>query len=167
MGEVKFKNGKTVEADVYGASMFYQDAQRQTLEIVFSESSMSFEEAKEVWKSSDDTSEITVTSVITDENGKSQTVVSVQPDYSIPVELKCVQIGDVFKLRMKLAQKTTIERKQEELMNVQMKQAQDIDDANVALCELATLTAELSAQTSTNSNSEDVSEDKDLTGGDE
>ena len=141
MSEVKFKNGKTVEADVYGASLFYQDTQRQTLEIVFSENSMPFEEAKGVWKDPESTSEITITSVITGENNESQVVTSVQLDFTIPVELKCVQSGDNFKLRMKLAQKTATERMQEELIKEQMKQAQDIDDTNVALCELAELIA--------------------------
>ena len=141
MSEVKFKNGKIIEADVYGASLFHQDSQRQTLEIVFSENSMPFEEAKEIWKDPEITSEIVVTSVILGENNESQVVTSIQLDFTIPVELKCVQSEGVFKLRMKLAQKTAIERMQEELIKEQLKQAQDIDDTNIALCELAELVA--------------------------
>ena len=57
---------------------------------------------------------------------------SVQLDFTLPVSLTLNTLNDIPVVRMKLAQKSALERLQE-------KQAQDMDDVNAALCELAAL----------------------------
>lgn len=140
---ITFANGKALETiAVYGSSMQYQDAQRKTLEIVCTAETVTLDEAKALWADTAATREITVTEVITKpvtvdtENSdmtiseKAETVQSVHLNYTLPVELKMDSAG----VHIKLAQKSALEIAQE-------KQAQDMDDVNAALCELAELIA--------------------------
>ena len=121
-----FKNGKQLETTaVYGGTETYQSAQRKTLELVVSADELTLDEAKAIWQDSNATSEITV-----EDNGES----SVQLNFTLPVSLTLSQMDGVDVIRMKLAQKSALELMQE-------KQAQDMDDVNAALCELAEIVA--------------------------
>lgn len=121
---VTFKDGKQLETiAVYGGTETYQSAQRKTLELVVSADKLTLDVAKELWQDSNATSEITV-----EDNGEA----SVQLNYTLPVTLTLSQIDGSAVIRMKLAQKSALELMQE-------KQAQDMDDVNAALCELAEL----------------------------
>lgn len=121
-----FKNGKQLETTaVYGGTETYQSAQRKTLELVVSADELTLDEAKAIWQDSNATSEITV-----EDNGES----SVQLNFTLPVSLTLSQMDGADVIRMKLAQKSALELMQE-------KQAQDMDDVNAALCELAEIVA--------------------------
>ena len=121
---VKFKDGKQVETvAVYGGTETFQAAQRRTLEIVVSSELLTLDEAKAIWQDSGATSEMTIES-----DGQT----SVQLDFTLPVSLTLNTLNDAPVVRMKLAQKSALEIEQE-------KQAQDMDDVNAALCELAAL----------------------------
>lgn len=139
MSTVKFANGTTIEATVYGASAQYQGMQRKTLEIVVQDSDVTFDEAKALWLNAEATKEIVISEQVeatSSETGEttSRTETSVHLNYTLPVELKCTQYGNVCALRIKLAQMSEME--------VGLaKQAQDIEDANAALCELAEIIA--------------------------
>lgn len=123
---VTFKNGTQLETvAVYGGMETFQAAQRKTLEIVVSAELLTLDEAKEIWQDSGATSEMTIES-----DGQT----SVQLDYTLPVSLTLNTLNDTPVVRMKLAQKSALEIEQE-------KQAQDMDDVNAALCELAELIA--------------------------
>ena len=120
------KNGKQLETTaVYGGTETYQSAQRKTLELVVSADELTLDEAKAIWQDSNATSEITV-----EDNGES----SVQLNFTLPVSLTLSQMDGADVIRMKLAQKSALELMQE-------KQAQDMDDVNAALCELAEIVA--------------------------
>lgn len=119
---ITFANGQTLETiAVYGGTMQYQGAQRATLEIVASADVLSLEAAKALWQDNAATAEITVTA-----DGET----SVHLNYTLPVELKLNELDGAEVVRIKLAQKSALELAQEQ-------QAQDIEDANAALCELA------------------------------
>lgn len=121
---VRFKDGKQVETvAVYGGTDTFQAAQRRTLEIVVSAELLTLDEAKAIWQDSGATSEMTIES-----DGQT----SVQLDFTLPVSLTLNTLNDTPVVRMKLAQKSALEIEQE-------KQAQDMDDVNAALCELAAL----------------------------
>ena len=121
-----FKNGKQLETTaVYGGTETYQSAQRKTLELVVSADKLTLDEAKAIWQDSGVTDEITV-----EDNGES----SVQLNYTLPVSLTLSQMDGAAVIHMKLAQKSALELMQE-------RQAQDIKDNEVALCELAELIA--------------------------
>lgn len=121
---VTFNNGKQVETvAVYGGTETFQAAQRRTLEIVVSAELLTLDEAKAIWQDSGATSEMTIES-----DGQT----SVQLDFTLPVSLTLNTLNDAPVVRMKLAQKSALEIEQE-------KQAQDMDDVNAALCELAAL----------------------------
>lgn len=121
---VTFNNGKQVETvAVYGGMETYQSAQRRTLEIVVSAELLTLDDAKAIWQDSGATSEMTIES-----DGQT----SVQLDFTLPVSLTLNTLNDAPVVRMKLAQKSALEIEQE-------KQAQDMDDVNAALCELAAL----------------------------
>lgn len=121
---VTFNNGKQVETvAVYGGMETYQSAQRRTLEIVVSAELLTLDDAKAIWQDSGATSEMTIES-----DGQT----SVQLDFTLPVSLTLNTLNDTPVVRMKLAQKSALEIEQE-------KQAQDMDDVNAALCELAAL----------------------------
>ena len=121
---VTFNNGKQIETvAVYGGTETFQAAQRKTLEIVVSTELLTLDEAKAIWQDSGATSEMTIES-----DGQT----SVQLDFTLPVSLTLNTLNDTPVVRMKLAQKSALEIEQE-------KQAQDMDDVNAALCELAAL----------------------------
>ena len=123
---VTLKDGKQVETvAVYGGMETFQSAQRKTLEIVVSAELLTLDEAKAIWQDSGATSEMTIES-----DGQT----SVQLDFTLPVSLTLNTLNDIPVVRMKLAQKSALEIEQE-------KQAQDMDDVNAALCELAELIA--------------------------
>ena len=123
---VTFNNGKQLDTiAVYGGTETYQSAQRKTLELVVSADELTLDEAKAIWQDSNATSEITV-----EDNGES----SVQLNFTLPVSLTLSQMDGADVICMKLAQKSALELTQE-------KQAQDMDDVNAALCELAELIA--------------------------
>lgn len=124
MSNITFKNGTSIEAiAVYGGTMQFQSAQRNTLEIVANADKLLLDDAKKIWHSSDETAEITISA---DEE------TNVKINYTIPVELKLCSLDGAEVIKMKLAQKSELEIMQE-------KQSQDIDDVNAALCELAEL----------------------------
>ena len=121
---VTFNNGKQIETvAVYGGTETFQSAQRKTLEIVVSAELLTLDDAKAIWQDSGATSEMTIES-----DGQT----SVQLDFTLPVSLTLNTLNDTPVVRMKLAQKSALEIEQE-------KQAQDMDDVNAALCELAAL----------------------------
>ena len=121
---VTFKNGIQLETvAIYGGMETFQSAQRKTLEIVVSAELLTLDEAKAIWQDSGATSEMTI---------ESDDQTSVQLDFTLPVSLTLNTLNDIPVVRMKLAQKSALEIEQE-------KQAQDMDDVNAALCELAAL----------------------------
>lgn len=123
---ITFANGQTLETiAVYGGSMQFQNAQRKTLELVASADILSLETAKVIWQNSAATAEMTIT------DGEEK---SVHLNYTIPVELRANTLDGAEVVRIKLAQKSALELMQEQ-------QAQDIEDANAALCELAEIVA--------------------------
>ena len=127
---VKFKNGSSYnEIAVYGAKETFQDAQRDTLDIVLSAEDITLDEAKKLWQNADATSEITIE--YTDEE---TTKSSVHINYTLPMALTLDTLNGRQVVHIKLAQKSALELMQE-------KQAQDMDDVNAALCELAEIIA--------------------------
>ena len=127
---VKFKNGSSYnEIAVYGAKTTYQSAERDTLDIVLSAEDITLDEAKKLWQNADATSEITIE--YTDEE---TTKSSVHINYTLPMALTLDTLNGRQVVHIKLAQKSALELMQE-------KQAQDMDDVNAALCELAEIIA--------------------------
>lgn len=127
---VKFKNGSSYnEIAVYGAKETFQDAQRDTLDIVLSAEDITLDEAKKLWQNADATSEITI-----DYSDEETTKSSVHINYTLPMALTLDTLNGVEVVHIKLAQKSQLELTQE-------KQAQDMDDVNAALCELAEIIA--------------------------
>ena len=121
---VTFNDGKQVNTvAVYGGTETFQAAQRKTLEVVVSAELLTLDEAKAIWQDSGATSEMTIES-----DGQT----SVQLDFTLPVSLTINSLNGAEVVRMKLAQKSALEKMQE-------KQAQDISDNEAALCELAAL----------------------------
>lgn len=119
---ITFANGQTLETiAVYGGTVEYQNARRSCLEIVCAADVLTLEEAKALYKDSAATSEITV-----ETDGE----ISVQLNFTLPVELKLTEQDGTEVIRMKLAQKSALEIAQE-------KQAADINDTQMALIELA------------------------------
>ena len=127
---VKFKNGSSYnEIAVYGAKTTYQSAERDTLDIVLSAEDITLDEAKKLWQNADATSEITI-----DYSDEETTKSSVHINYTLPMVLTLDTLNGRQVVHIKLAQKSQLELTQE-------KQAQDIDDVNAALCELAEIAA--------------------------
>lgn len=127
---VTFKNGSSYnEVAIYGAKTTYQSAERDTLDIVLSAEDITLDEAKKLWQNADATSEITIAY---DEEEVTKT--SVHINYSLPMSLTLDTLNDKQVVHIKLAQKSQLELTQE-------KQAQDMDDVNAALCELAEIVA--------------------------
>lgn len=123
---ITFNDGKQINTiAVYGGTETYQSAQRKTLELMIPADALTLDEAKAIWQDSAATAEITV-----EDNGES----SVQLNFTLPVSLTLSQMDGAAVIRMKLAQKSALELMQE-------KQAQDMDDVNAALCELAEIVA--------------------------
>lgn len=127
---VTFKNGSSYnEVAIYGAKTTYQSAERDTLDIVLSAEDITLDEAKKLWQNADATSEITI-----DYSDEETTKSSVHINYTLPMVLTLDTLNGRQVVHIKLAQKSALELTQE-------KQAQDIDDVNAALCELAEIAA--------------------------
>lgn len=127
---VKFKNGSSYnEVAIYGAKTTYQSAERDTLDIVLSADDITLDEAKKLWQNADATSEITI-----DYSDEETTKSSVHINYTLPMVLTLDTLNGRQVVHIKLAQKSALELMQE-------KQAQDMDDVNAALCELAEIIA--------------------------
>lgn len=127
---ITFKNGSSYnEVAIYGAKTTYQSAERDTLDIVLSAEDITLGEAKKLWQNADATSEITIE--YTDEE---TTKSSVHINYTLPMALTLDTLNGRQVVHIKLAQKSALELTQE-------KQAQDMDDVNAALCELAEIIA--------------------------
>ena len=127
---ITFKNGSSYnEAAIYGAKTTYQSAERDTLDIVLSAEDITLDEAKKLWQNADATSEITI-----DYSDEETTKSSVHINYTLPMTLTLDTLNGRQVVHLKLAQKSQLELTQE-------KQAQDMDDVNAALCELAEIIA--------------------------
>ena len=121
---VTFNDGKQLETTaVYGGTETYQSAQRKTLELVVSADELTLDEAKAIWQDSNATSEITV-----EDNGES----SVQLNFTLPVSLTLSQMDGADVIRMKLAQKSTLEIMQE-------RHGEDISALDAAILEIGEL----------------------------
>lgn len=131
MSTTTFKDGRTYEVEgVYGGQETYQESQRDTLDIVIPADKVTLDEAKALWQNADATSEITIN--YTDDAGNAKTGVHI--NYTLPMSLTLDTLNGVQVIHIKLAQKSQLEITQE-------KQAQDMDDVNAALCELADIIA--------------------------
>lgn len=134
MSTITFKDGRSYEVEgVYGANETYQASQRDTLDIVIPADKITLEEAKTLWQDADVTSEITIDYSVT-ENGKPVVKTGVHINYTLPVSLTLGELDGALVVRIKLAQKSALEIALEQ-------QAQDMDDVNAALCELAEIVA--------------------------
>lgn len=131
---VTFANGLNFETTViYAVPADFQGAKRDTLDIAIPADKITLEEAKAIWQNADATSEITITyKELVDE--KTVTKTGVHINYTLPMALTLDMLNDKQVVHIKLAQKSALEITQE-------KQAQDMDDVNAALCELAELIA--------------------------
>lgn len=123
---VIFANGDVFEETaVYGGTETYQSAQRKTLDIVIAADKITLEQAKAIWQDSSATAEITI-------RGDGGLKLSVQPNYTIPMELKIDTLDDTEVVHIKLAQKSALEIAQEQ-------QAADISALDEAVLEIGTL----------------------------
>lgn len=131
---VTFANGLNFETTViYAVSADFQGAKRDTLDIAIPADKITLDEAKAIWQNSNATSEITITyEELVDE--KTVTKTGVHINYTLPMALTLDVLNGEQVVHIKLAQKSALELTQE-------KQAQDMDDVNAALCELAELIA--------------------------
>ena len=131
---VTFANGLNFETTViYAVPADFQGAKRDTLNIAIPANKITLDEAKTIWQNADATSEITITyEELVD--GKTVTKTGVHINYTLPMALTLDMLNDKQVVHIKLAQKSALELTQE-------KQAQDMDDVNAALCELAELIA--------------------------
>ena len=121
---VTFKNGTQLETvAVIGSIMMFQNANRETLELRIAEENAEFDELKAIYTDRDALSEIEV------QDGEAK---SLQLNYTIPVELALKQIDGASVWCMKLAQKSELEL-------AQARQAEDINDTQLAIIELASL----------------------------
>lgn len=131
---VTFANGLNFETTViYAVPADFQGAKRDTLDIAIPADKITLDEAKTIWQDADATSEITITyEELVDE--KTVTKTGVHINYTLPMALTLDVLNGKQVVHIKLAQKSALELTQE-------KQAQDMDDVNAALCELAELIA--------------------------
>lgn len=128
---ITFANGASYETTaIYAATAEFQGAKRDTLDIVVPADKITLDEAKAIWQNAEATSEITIN--YTDDDGNAKTGVHI--NYTLPMALTLNTLNGVEVVHIKLAQKSALELTQE-------KQAQDMDDVNAALCELAELIA--------------------------
>lgn len=128
---ITFANGASYETTaIYAATAEFQGAKRDTLDIVIPADKITLDEAKAIWQNAEATSEITIN--YTDDDGNAKTGVHI--NYTLPMALTLDTLNDEQVVHIKLAQKSALELTQE-------KQAQDMDDVNAALCELAELIA--------------------------
>ncbi len=121
---VTFNDGRQLETTaVYGGTETYQSAQRKTLELMIPADALTLDEAKAIWQDSAATAEITV-----EDNGES----SVQLNFTLPVSLTLSQMDGADVIRMKLAQKSTLEIMQE-------RHGEDISALDAAILEIGEL----------------------------
>lgn len=137
MSKVKFKNGiELITIAVYGSTMTFQNANRDTLEFRIAEDKTNFEQLKALYTDSEALSEIEITEIVKyiDEEGNEveKEEKSYHLHYTISVELGLKQINGAPLWCMKVAQKSELEL-------AQAKQAADINDTQLALIELAEL----------------------------
>ncbi len=133
---ITFNNGKSYEqVAVYGATITFQDARRDSLDIVLKAEDITLDEAKALWTDTAATSALSITSTVAaDDDGTQRETTDCYVNYNIPVSLTLNQLNGEDVIHIKLAQMSALEI-------AQAKQAQDISDANAALCELAELIA--------------------------
>ena len=121
---ITFNDGKQINTiAVYGGTETYQSAQRKTLELMIPADALTLDEAKAIWQDSATTAEITV-----EDNGES----SVQLNFTLPVSLTLSQMDGADVIRMKLAQKSTLEIMQE-------RHGEDISALDAAILEIGEL----------------------------
>lgn len=121
---ITFNDGKQINTiAVYGGTETYQSAQRKTLELMIPADALTLDEAKAIWQDSAATAEITV-----EDNGES----SVQLNFTLPVSLTLSQMDGADVIRMKLAQKSTLEIMQE-------RHGEDISALDAAILEIGEL----------------------------
>lgn len=121
---IQFKNGVHFDTiAVYGGSMTFQSANRETLEFRVLEESADFNSVRAIFTDEDALSEITVS------EGE---VSSLHLNYTLPVELALREVDGASVWCVKLAQKSALELALD-------RQAADINDTQLALIELASL----------------------------
>ena len=131
---ITFKNGKAYGTkSILGGTANYQSAERETMDIIIPAENITLEEAKAIWQDPEATSEITIT--YKDEvEGQAVERAAVHLNFTIPMALTLDTYNGVECVHIRLAQMSALEI-------AQAKQAQDMDDVNAALCELAELVA--------------------------
>ncbi len=123
---ITFANGETLETiAVIGGKEEYQQARRNTLELIAAADTLTLDKAAQLAKDTDALSQIT----ITEEGGG-----SVHYDFTLPMAVTLTKRDDVDVVTIKLAQKSAIEMAQAE-------QGAEINDAQMALIELAGMVA--------------------------
>lgn len=129
MTNIKFANGKSIEAIPFGGKSLFQGVERNTLEFKIAEETITYDELLTLYKDASALSEIEVV-----ETQDDQIIArSVHLNYNIPMELALSDYNEDKRIwRMKIAQKSLLELEQE-------KQAVDINDTQLALIELANL----------------------------
>jgi hypothetical protein len=104
---ITFKNGTTFETVAnMGGSMQYQSAKRNTLEFHIPKDSATFDSLKAIYANTDALSEITVTTA---------EATSLHTGYTLPIEMGLRTENDAEVWYIKLAQKSALELKVEQL----------------------------------------------------
>lgn len=125
---VTFKNGTAYEeVKVFGAKQEFQNAKRDTLDIVVSSDQLTLDEAKALWQDTDATSEFTIT-YEEEVDGEIVTKTGVYINYTLPMELKVDTLNGVEVIHIKLAQMSALEI-------AQAAQAEEIELTQAALVE--------------------------------
>lgn len=131
---ITFKNGKAYGTkSILGGTANYQSAERETMDIIIPAENITLEEAKAIWQDPEATSEITIT-YKEEVEGQAVERAAVHLNFTIPMALTLDTYNGVECVHIRLAQMSALEI-------AQAKQAQDMDDVNAALCELAELVA--------------------------
>ena len=131
---ITFKNGKAYGTkSILGGTANYQSAERETMDIIIPAENITLEEAKAIWQDPEATSEITIT-YKEEVEGQAVERAAVHLNFTIPMALTLDTYNGVECVHIRLAQMSVLEI-------AQAKQAQDMDDVNAALCELAELVA--------------------------
>ena len=131
---ITFKNGKAYGTkSILGGTANYQSAERETMDIIIPAENITLEEAKTIWQDPEATSEITITYKET-VDGQAVERAAVHLNFTIPMALTLDTYNGVECVHIRLAQMSALEI-------AQARQAQDMDDVNAALCELAELVA--------------------------
>ena len=131
---ITFKNGNAYGTkSILGGTANYQSAERETMDIIIPAENITLEEAKAIWQDPEATSEITIT-YKEEVEGQAVERAAVHLNFTIPMALTLDTYNGVECVHIRLAQMSVLEI-------AQAKQAQDMDDVNAALCELAELVA--------------------------